>query len=142
VGASVAQRSLHGLIVYIWRRQKAIEDQKAVLNVIVASDAQGRDDQRKCAVLKTVRFDGNVDAIFHAFLEWDRTSLRDASTTQPEETRGFPTELLALSVGSLRCALMESSRTHRSKWIPGSVCPRYWCPSGLTHPWAEFYWIS
>ena len=64
-----------------------------MLNVIVASDAQGRDDQRKCAALKSVRPDGNVGAIFHAFLEWD-LFFTDASTTQPKETRGFTTELL------------------------------------------------
>ena len=59
------------------------------MNVIVASDAQGRDDQRKCAVLKSDRSDGNVDVVFfHAFLEWDLLFFRDASTTQPEETGG------------------------------------------------------
>ena len=40
MGASVAQRSLHDLVVYMWRRQKAIEDQKTVLNVIVGDGAQ------------------------------------------------------------------------------------------------------
>jgi hypothetical protein len=39
VGASVAQVSLHGLVVYIWWRQKAIEDQNAALNVIMGNGA-------------------------------------------------------------------------------------------------------